>query len=223
MRSGFSVVEIVIALCITLLLTMIGIELMTQYQAWAKEKVAVRDIESIRRTIERHQVETKAAWTSRDLPEGGRGRDPWGQSYRIDPVRRMVWSAGQNSVDEQGGGDDIAVTFDTTGHGPLGAPARLKVVESDATSVTLGWVPVRYPPGLQGYNVYRRAADALYTTSPINIVPLAPAEDPRYRDGDLAPGVLYYYSVEVVGADGARERSRGQVAFQLGVGAEGSP
>jgi len=125
--------------------------------------------------------------------------------YRITSVSILTRPGGEAQVE----GDDSPtvriVAHDTF---PPAVPAGLQAVysgEGQKPFVDLIWAPVT-DADLAGYNVYRREAESAPAKLNSELV-----KSPSYRDGAVASGKTYYYSVSAVDVRG-NESARSEEA-----------
>jgi type II secretory pathway pseudopilin PulG len=141
--QGFSIVEIMIGLTIMSLLVGVTITTFGDSAQRARETIAKDESKAIASAIQRWQLENHRTYPFGSiLPLVPRylknvTSDPWKSLYRVDSVKKIVYSFGPDGTDDEGGGDDITYFFDTTGDvapgPPQGLVARLKNSNIDFT------------------------------------------------------------------------------------------
>lgn len=209
------------ALGILALLLSVTVTYYTDMQADALGRATVAELDAIKNDIHRYQLERRSEYQAR-LPPPGAGsrdrRDAWSRAFRVDPVRRLIYSVGPDGHDDLAAGDDISMTYDAYAFSELHPPPGFRVAEHGADWVELAWQPVKYQGGVAGYNVYRResVSSSEFTTVPQNRAGLVPdASEPKYRDEGLEAGRVYYYALEAVALDGTRVSAPAPLGFQI--------
>ena len=215
-------VEIMMAMGILLLMLTLTVTYYGDMQADAQRDAAKAELDAIKGDIHRYQLEKRCDYPLRTPPaaqsqEGPERTDPWGVAYRVDPDRHVIWSCGPNGRDENGAGDDVVMTYEDFGADALKPPSGVHVSSFGPGWAEISWNRVKYKSGVAGYNVYRResVSASAFTTVPQNAVVIPDSDSPHWHDEGLAVGLVYYYSVEVVTADGARLPARTPLGFQI--------
>lgn len=219
-RSGFSMVEIMMAMGVLTLLLTVAVTHYSDMQADAQQKACLSELDAVKNDIQRYQLERRAEYTARTPPPAENlqdRRDPWFAAFRVDPARHLIWSIGPDGKDDQGGGDDVTTSYDAYAFAELHPPQGFRAIDQGPSWVELGWQPVKFQGGVQGYNVFRRESVAAsdFSTRPINDALLPDSSEPKYRDEGLEPGKVYYYALEVVGRDGTRVTAPAPLGFQI--------
>ncbi len=133
-----------------------------------------------------------------DRPGEGDARDnnfEWEQEYdyKIAPVTVLA-AQGRPTVEVEGS-DSAVVHLWVHDVFPPSIPTGLQAVFSSVGQkpfIDLTWAP-NTESDLNGYVVFRRTANAAYVA-----VSAAPVKAPAWRDNDVRPGELYYYTVAAV-------------------------
>ena len=213
-------VEIMMSLGVLALLMSVAV---TQYGAMQQEalhKAALAELDAIKNDIQRYQLERRCDYPARTPPPGENlqdRRDPWFAPFHVDPARHLIYSCGPDGHDDQGQGDDVATSYDAYAFAELHPALGFRVADHGSDWVELTWQPVRYQPGIQGYNVYRResAGASDFTTVPLNPALIPDSSEPKYRDEGVQPAKVYYYALEVIARDNTRATSPSPVGFQI--------
>lgn len=196
-RRGFSFVELVLTIGIVALIASISITIYSAYRAGALVSATRGDLDAIGKAVESWQMRNKAAFPHVDPPvsqdrEGKAPVDPWGNPYRVDPQRGLIYSFGPDGEDQEGGGDDVTRSYPRLAHDRLRAPEELKVIRQEADRVTLGWRPVLYTGGtVIAYDVQRRDSTAPQWVA----LPGVAGTSLTHTDEGLSDRRTYYYRV----------------------------
>jgi hypothetical protein len=127
--------------------------------------------------------------------------------YRVTTVSIVTRSTGEAQVE---GEDSPAIRIVAHDMFPPGVPGGLQAVysgEGQKPFVDLIWAPVT-DADLAGYNVYRRNGDTATVKLNSELV-----KAPSYRDGDVAAGNTYIYSVSATDVRG-NESARSEEASE---------
>ncbi|OIP21624.1 hypothetical protein AUK22_11440, partial [bacterium CG2_30_54_10] len=118
MRKGFTLIELLIVVTIIAILAGAAIPYVQDYIDQAKLSRVRMDLNEIRNALSRWEID-RDSWKDTDVtiakllgPYLTKALvDPWGGPYVISNTKSLVYSKGQNGVDDSGINDDITLNF----------------------------------------------------------------------------------------------------------------
>ena len=118
MRKGFTLIELLIVVTIIAILAGAAIPYVQDYIDQAKLSRVRMDLNEIRNGLSRWEID-RDSWQDTDVtiakllgPYLTKALvDPWGGPYVISNTKSLVYSKGQNGVDDLGINDDITLNF----------------------------------------------------------------------------------------------------------------
>jgi general secretion pathway protein G len=118
LRKGFTLIELLIVITIIAILAGAAIPYVADYVEQSKVSRCKVDMSRVRDALTRWELD-RSIWPSDETSPAKlvgpylqkAAVDPWGQPYKIDGYRSLVYSCGPNQADDNGTGDDIAQAF----------------------------------------------------------------------------------------------------------------
>ena len=214
---AFSLVEVILTLTIAAALASISISTYREYQEEGERTAVIQDLDAIKRAVELYETQTHRPYRKATPPVAsglgfqGKLSDQWGNPYRISPENSMVYSYGENGIDEGGSGDDISLEINSLDSTPLLEPPRSLSVEDDGSKVRLTWSPPRRGQRPKEYRIERRSGRSSQWQE-IAKVPHSPSESPEFAD-DTAPKGVSYYRITAIDSEGLESKPSEQAGW----------
>jgi general secretion pathway protein G len=118
LRKGFTLIELLIVITIIAILAGAAIPYVADYVEQSKVSRCKVDMSRVRDALTRWELD-RSIWPSDETSPAKlvgpylqkAAVDPWGQPYKINGFRSIVYSYGPNQTNDSGAGDDISLTF----------------------------------------------------------------------------------------------------------------